>query len=156
MGGFCNEVPGTYVVKYYCQDKSGNGVAKFQTIYNEDHIIPIIHILGHPHMVLEATVTGNYVDDGAVCTDQIDGMISQNVEVPGDVVNLSKAATYRIFYDCLIVPAVLRDKELELWLLRIVRAQLARLLEILSRQSKRLSRMWIPNLLIVQIHWKDL
>jgi len=98
--GFCNEVPGTYVVKYYCQDKSGNGAQKFQTIYNEDHIIPIIHILGHPHMVLEATTSGNYVDDGAVCTDQIDGMISQNVEVSGDVVNLSKPGTYHIFYDC--------------------------------------------------------
>jgi hypothetical protein len=98
--GFCNEVPGTYVVKYHCQDKSGNEVSKFQTIYNEDHIIPIIHILGHPHMVLEATTTGNYVDDGAVCTDQIDGMISQNVEVSGDVVNLSKPGTYHIFYDC--------------------------------------------------------
>jgi len=98
--GFCNEVPGTYVVKYHCQDKSGNSVAQFQTIYNEDHIIPIIHVLGHQHMVLEATTQGNYVDDGAVCTDQIDGMISQNVEVSGDVVNLSKPGTYHIFYDC--------------------------------------------------------
>merc|ERR1711959_196951 len=98
--GFCNEVPGTYVVKYHCQDKSGNSVAQFQTIYNEDHIIPIIHVLGHQHMVLEATTQGNYVDDGAVCTDQIDGIISQNVEVSGDVVNLSKPGTYHIFYDC--------------------------------------------------------
>merc|ERR1712072_1366860 len=46
------------------------------------------------------TTDGNYVDDGAVCTDQIDGMISQNVEVSGDVVNLSKPGTYHIFYDC--------------------------------------------------------
>lgn len=98
--GFCNEVPGTYIVKYHCQDKSGNSVEKFQTIFNEDHIIPIIHVLGHQHMVLEATTQGNYVDDGAVCTDQIDGMISQNVEVSGDVVNLSKPGTYHIFYDC--------------------------------------------------------
>merc|ERR1712188_252036 len=32
----------------------------------------------------EATHQGNYIDDGATCSDQVDGVISQNVEVSGD------------------------------------------------------------------------
>jgi hypothetical protein len=60
----------------------------------------MITILGSDSMTLEATHTGNYVDDGAVCSDQVDGVISQNVEVSGDVVNLSKAGAYDITYNC--------------------------------------------------------
>merc|ERR1711988_1966266 len=33
----------------------------------------------------KATHQGNYIDDGATCSDQVDGVISQNVEVSGDV-----------------------------------------------------------------------
>merc|ERR1711871_625041 len=51
-------------------------------------------------MTLEATHQGNYIDDGATCSDQVDGVISQNVEVSGDVVNLSKVGTYTITYNC--------------------------------------------------------
>jgi len=51
-------------------------------------------------MTLEATHEGNYIDDGATCSDQVDGVISQNVEVSGDVVNLSKVGAYTITYNC--------------------------------------------------------
>jgi len=51
-------------------------------------------------MVLEATHEGNYVDDGATCSDQVDGVISRKIEVSGDVVNLSKEGTYTVYYDC--------------------------------------------------------
>merc|ERR1719213_1101159 len=51
-------------------------------------------------MTLEATHQGNYIDDGATCSDQVDGVIPQNVEVSGDVVNLSKVGTYTITYNC--------------------------------------------------------
>jgi len=51
-------------------------------------------------MTLEATHDGNYVDDGATCSDQVDGMISENVEVSGDVVNLSTLGRYTISYNC--------------------------------------------------------
>merc|ERR1712224_852371 len=60
----------------------------------------IIQILGSDQMTLEATHQGNYIDDGATCSDQVDGVISQNVEVSGDVVNLSKVGTYTITYNC--------------------------------------------------------
>jgi len=71
-----------------------------RTIQNVDHTLPIIQVLGSNVMTLEATHEGNYVDDGATCSDQVDGVISQNVEVSGDVVNLSKVGTYEITYNC--------------------------------------------------------
>merc|ERR1712216_756569 len=47
-----------------------------------------------------APISGNFIDDGATCSDQVDGVISQNVEVSGDVVNLSKVGEYTITYNC--------------------------------------------------------
>jgi len=69
-------------------------------IDNVDHTHPILQVLGADLMTLEATHEGNYVDDGATCSDQVDGVISQNVEVSGDVVNLSKVGTYTVTYHC--------------------------------------------------------
>merc|ERR1711924_497302 len=69
-------------------------------IENVDHTKPVIQILGSDSMTLEATHEGNYIDDGATCSDQVDGVISQNVEVSGDVVNLSKVGSYTITYNC--------------------------------------------------------
>jgi len=69
-------------------------------ITNVDYTKPILQLLGADEMTLEATHEGNYVDDGATCFDQVDGVISQNVEVSGDVVNLSKVGTYVIQYHC--------------------------------------------------------
>merc|ERR1711981_804665 len=97
----CFLIPGTYTVKYTCTDKSLNEAEEVhRTIYIEDHKIPIISVLGSGSMSLEATNEGNYVDDGATCSDQVDGMISQNVEVSGAVVNLTREGTYIITYSC--------------------------------------------------------
>jgi len=97
----CFLIPGTYTVKYTCTDKSLNEAEEVhRTIYIEDHKIPIISVLGSGSMSLEATNEGNYVDDGATCSDQVDGMISQNVEVSGAVVNLTREGTYVITYSC--------------------------------------------------------
>jgi len=97
----CFLIPGTYTVKYTCTDKSLNEAPEQKrTIFIEDHKIPIITVLGSQEMSLEATNEGNYVDDGATCSDQVDGMISQNVEVSGAVVNLTREGTYVITYSC--------------------------------------------------------
>merc|ERR1711871_1522730 len=96
----------TYSIKYTCTDGNEGDVRPGLThsvcrkIENVDHTKPVIQILGSDRMTLEATHTGNYVDDGAVCYDQVDGVISQNVEVSGDVVNLSRVGTYEIVYNC--------------------------------------------------------
>jgi len=97
----CFLIPGTYTIKYTCTDKSQNEALPVErTVYIEDHKIPIISVLGDTDMSLEATNEGNYVDDGATCSDQVDGMISQNVEVSGAVVNLTREGTYIITYSC--------------------------------------------------------
>jgi len=108
---------GDYSILYTCHDGTGT-LTKNDTVYqnlndrqsltaskcryidNVDHSKPIIQVLGSQIMTLEASHAGNYVDDGATCYDQVDGVISQNVEVSGDVVNLSKVGTYEIVYNC--------------------------------------------------------
>merc|ERR1711939_1019036 len=88
--------PASYFVKYHCADKNGNSVTKCRTVVNEDHTKPVLDILGNDLMTIEATYHKNYVDDGATCSDQVDDVISQQVEVSGDVVNLSKIGTYKL------------------------------------------------------------
>merc|ERR1719389_1007309 len=80
---------GTYAIQYMTTDVR-HTVYGCRQIENVDHTHLIIQILGSDVMTLEATHQGNYIDDGATCSDQVDGVISQNVEVSGDVVNLSK------------------------------------------------------------------
>merc|ERR1711871_582637 len=89
---------GTYAIVYKTEDGHFTSTACRQ-IENVDHTHPIIQILGSDVMTLEATHQGNYIDDGATCSDQVDGVISQNVEVSGDVVNLSKVGEYKIQYN---------------------------------------------------------
>merc|ERR1712093_394320 len=91
---------GSYSIKYQAEDSAGHTTSVCRDILNVDHTFPIIQILGSDQMTLEATHQGNYIDDGATCSDQVDGVISQNVEVSGDVVNLSKVGEYTITYNC--------------------------------------------------------
>jgi hypothetical protein len=91
---------GTYSLQYTTVDHKQFTETACRTIQNVDHTHPIIQILGSDVMTLEATHQGNYIDDGATCSDQVDGVISQNVEVSGDVVNLSKVGLYTITYNC--------------------------------------------------------
>merc|ERR1712224_980087 len=86
---------GSYAIYYRCADESNNYAEACREVLNVDHTRPIIQILGSNDMTLEATHQGNYIDDGATCSDQVDGVISQNVEVSGDVVNLSKVGCTR-------------------------------------------------------------
>jgi len=90
---------GNYAIQYSCSD----GVLttkKCRNIINEDHAKPIIRILGGNDLSFEASSTTNYVDSGATCKDEIDGNISEDVEVSGDVVNLARTGVYKIYYDC--------------------------------------------------------
>merc|ERR1711998_524281 len=97
---FHEYIAGEYAVQYKTQDASGHFVTACRKIQNVDHTYPIIQILGSDVMTLEATHQGNYIDDGATCSDQVDGVISQNVEVSGDVVNMGKVGEYTITYNC--------------------------------------------------------
>merc|ERR1712072_1101445 len=88
--------PGTYVLKYTCKDKAGHSVSKCRTVLNMDDTRPIITILEADRQTYEATRNDNYVDAGATCSDAVDGNISQDVEVSGDVVNLARVGDYEI------------------------------------------------------------
>jgi len=101
LTNFPEYTAGDYSIKYVCTDKPGGLTDSMcRKIQNVDHTRPVIQILGSDEMTLEATHEGNYIDDGATCSDQVDGVISQNVEVSGDVVNLSKVGAYTITYNC--------------------------------------------------------
>merc|ERR1711871_1756755 len=100
MQTFPEWTAGDYSITYEAMNSAGHKHSECRDIYNVDHTFPIIQILGSDQMTLEATHQGNYIDDGATCSDQVDGVISQNVEVSGDVVNLSKVGTYTITYNC--------------------------------------------------------
>jgi len=104
LKGFNTLKVGTYVLKYVCKDKPCHGKVhshkKCRTIVNEDHTKPVITIIGTDDMTFEANHDYNYIDDGATCSDRVDGWINENIEVSGDVVNLAKVGYYHIIYNC--------------------------------------------------------
>jgi len=100
---------GTYVFKYTCTDEANLSVSACRTVINQDHTLPVITI---DTPILTATgcvagvycqaasATATYLDLGAECSDQVDGVINSNVEVSGAVVDLKKVGTYVIDYNC--------------------------------------------------------
>merc|ERR1719456_1635984 len=103
-------VPGTYYLKYTCKDQAVPGRTALQTtacrtFINLDKTKPVITILEAANdknnlWTVEASRDNNYVDAGATCSDMVDGNISQDVEVSGDVVNMAAVGTYKINYNC--------------------------------------------------------
>jgi hypothetical protein len=112
--------PGTFYLKYSCQDEAGQvwndaGTALVdrpsltttacRTFINVDKTKPVITIFdyanapdGYYHV--EATRDNNYVDAGAACSDMVDGNLNPDVEVSGDVVNMAAVGTYVLEYNC--------------------------------------------------------
>jgi hypothetical protein len=96
-------VPGFYSVKFVCSDQATptpHAHSTCLTLVNVDKSKPIIALLGNSTAHLEAAIGVTYDDEGATCSDQVDGMISQNVEVSGDIVNLAKVGVYTVLYEC--------------------------------------------------------
>jgi len=105
-------VPGTYYHKFTCTDCNKLETHGCRTIINVDKYVPIITVLGgkdassrarptlQKRNTIEATHDKNYVDNGATCSDQVDGVISKEVGVSGDVVNMAKPGMYHITYSC--------------------------------------------------------
>merc|ERR1711966_83776 len=97
--------PGTYYLKYVCSDEAANTATACRTFINVDKTRPVITILAAANKAdgiwyVEASRDNNYVDAGATCSDMVDGNISQDVEVSGDVVNMAAVGTYKINYNC--------------------------------------------------------
>jgi hypothetical protein len=96
--------PGTYYLKYACSDGTHTTTA-CRTFINVDKTRPVISVIDAANSndgtyTVEASRDTNYIDAGATCSDMIDGNISQDVEVSGDVVNMAAIGTYKITYNC--------------------------------------------------------
>jgi len=61
---------------------------------------PTMNIIGESVLLLGVDAGLEYIDEGAACFDSEDGNITHQVEVSGQVVNMSTPNTYEIYYNC--------------------------------------------------------
>jgi len=82
-------VPGTYVIRYDCQDLSGNNaVPDYRTVVVEDSQKPSIKLVGTEVVYVESGFP--YVDAGATATDSLDGDLTEFIWTFGNTVNVGK------------------------------------------------------------------
>merc|ERR1712238_539603 len=86
-------------LKYVCKDEANLKATACRTFINVDKTRPVITVLAAANKsdgiwYVEASRDNNYVDAGATCSDMVDGNISQDVEVSGDVVNMAAVGNY--------------------------------------------------------------
>ena len=90
---------GSFIVQYRCT-YNGETVISQRTVTIKDTMSPWINIVGSNETIVQANKTGTYTDAGATCEDGFDGVISNEVEVSGQVVNLLVPDEYEIKYNC--------------------------------------------------------
>lgn len=91
---------GKYVRTYRVKDASGNVGKASRTFHVVDMGAPIVKLIGNSVETFEASRDVEYTDQGAKCNDYVDGDISHNVEVSGEIVNMKIPGTYKLQYDC--------------------------------------------------------
>jgi hypothetical protein len=92
-------VSGTYLITYNVSDSSGNvAIEVIRTvIVAPDTIAPVITLNGAS--VIDLTVGNTYTELGATATDNVDGNLTSNIVIGGDVVNTNLEGTYLITYN---------------------------------------------------------
>ena len=88
---------GNYTVTYSCIDTAGNQaiqVSRMVTV--EDTTVPVITLTGSSSVTIE--VGDSYSDDGAECTDTVDGTITPTKTF--DDVDTSQVGSYTVTYSC--------------------------------------------------------
>ena len=92
-------IPGTYSVTYNVSDAAGNAAVEVtRTItINPDTTPPIITLIGSSSISL--TVGDVYTEQGATATDNIDGDITANIIIGGDMVDTNSIGTYVVTYN---------------------------------------------------------
>ncbi|RKE98899.1 putative secreted protein (Por secretion system target) [Ichthyenterobacterium magnum] len=90
---------GAYVVTYNVSDAAGNAATEATRTVNviPDTTAPVIVLNGSSTINLD--LGGTYTELGATASDNIDGDITSNIVVEGDVVNTSLAGTYVVTYN---------------------------------------------------------
>jgi hypothetical protein len=97
---FNDRMVGKYVRTYHIQDQRQNAAKAYRTFHVVDMTAPEIKPFGDSIETFEASRDVEYTDQGARCEDYVDGDISHNVEVSGEIVNMKVPGTYNIQYDC--------------------------------------------------------
>jgi len=94
-------VAGTYVVTYDVSDAAGNAATQVtRTVIVTavaDTTAPVITLNGAA--TINLNVGDTYTEQGATATDNVDGDISANIVIGGDVVNTNNAGTYAVTYN---------------------------------------------------------
>ena len=90
-----------YIITYNVSDAAGNAAAEVTRTVNVNDPVdttpPDITLIGDA--VVELNVGDAYVDAGATATDDLDGDITANIVVGGDIVDVNNAAQYIITYN---------------------------------------------------------
>ena len=77
--------PGTYTVTYNVSDQSGNHAdAVLRTVTVVDAVVPVITLKGQQIITINAGE--NYKDAGATAHDDVDGDITQSIEITGMII----------------------------------------------------------------------
>ena len=88
--------PGSYELKYNVKDSSGNAALTVtRTVAVVDTVPPVISLVGDSTITIE--VGGSYEDKGATAQDVVDGDLSDQIKVSGEVV-ANRVGNYQLTY----------------------------------------------------------
>jgi len=77
--------PGVYTITFNVKDKSGNAAASVvRTVRVVDEVAPVITLKGEQSVTID--VGENYEDTGATAHDDVDGDITQSIEITGMII----------------------------------------------------------------------
>ncbi|MDP6083455.1 MAG: DUF5011 domain-containing protein [Verrucomicrobiota bacterium] len=77
--------PGVYTLTFNVKDKSGNAaVSEVRTVRVVDEVAPVITLKGEQSVTVK--VGENYEDAGATANDDVDGDITQSIEITGMII----------------------------------------------------------------------
>ena len=77
--------PGVYTLTFNVKDKSGNAAASVvRTVRVVDEVAPVITLKGEQSVTIN--VGENYKDAGATANDDVDGDITQSIEITGLII----------------------------------------------------------------------
>ncbi|MDC9721619.1 MAG: DUF5011 domain-containing protein [Urechidicola sp.] len=90
---------GTYVVTYNVSDAAGNPATEVTRTVNvlADTTAPVITLIGNA--IIDLNVGQAYTEQGATASDNIDGDISANIVIGGDIVDVNLAGIYVVTYN---------------------------------------------------------
>jgi hypothetical protein len=96
---FTDKKIGSYVKKYTVVDANQNSASVARTYVVVDNKVPIISVTGADSLTFEASSTAKYTDQGATCSDYVDGELTNAIVATGSA-DLSKPGTYKVDYAC--------------------------------------------------------